>query len=338
MDRLSTDPDVSLKDIGSKVTILPSTMPGSLRYMKAKMQDAMAIVRKRGKPEYFVTFTCNPKWPDIQNLLKPGQTQEHRHNLTARIFKRKLDKLLKDLLERHVLGVTIAHCFVIEFQKRGLPYAHLLLIMREEDRIHTVQDVDSVVQAFVPKEEDDKELYDLVLQHMVHNRCTGNPNDICYSKEKNCCSKAFPKDFREETSFAPDRSSPFYRRPSGSPVPDSDVDNRWVVPYSPYLLKKYGAHINIEACGSIKSVFYLYKYVYKGPDRADITVTRPSTRYEDNPAPSGRPRQRGELVDEITEFYSARWIGSAEAVWKMLSFGIGTMKPHVERLQIHLPD
>ena len=62
--------------------------------MKAKMQDAMAIVRKRSKPEYFITFTCNPKWPDIQNLLKPGQTQEHRHDLTARIFKRKLDELL----------------------------------------------------------------------------------------------------------------------------------------------------------------------------------------------------------------------------------------------------
>lgn len=72
MDRLSTDPDVSLKDIGSKVTILPSTMPGSPRYMKAKMQDAMTIVRKRGKPEYFITFTCNPKWPDILDLLEAG--------------------------------------------------------------------------------------------------------------------------------------------------------------------------------------------------------------------------------------------------------------------------
>jgi len=65
MDRLSTDPDISLKDIGSKVTILPSTMPGSPRAMKARMQDAIAIVRKRGKPEFFITFTCNPKWPDV---------------------------------------------------------------------------------------------------------------------------------------------------------------------------------------------------------------------------------------------------------------------------------
>ena len=125
----------------------------------------------------------------------------------------------------------------------------------------------------MPKKEDDEELYNLVLQQMVHNRCTGHPNDVCYSKEKNCCSKAFPKDFREETCFAPDGSYPFYKRPSGCPVsdPDSDVDNRWVVPYNPYLLKKYGAHINIEICGSIKSVFY----VYKSSTRARIGLISP---------------------------------------------------------------
>ena len=337
MDRLSTDFDTSLQDMGSKTTILPSTMAGSPRYMKAKMQDAMAIVRKRGKPEYFITFTCNPRWPDIQNLLKPGQSQEHRHDLTARVFKQKLDELLEDLLHRHVLGVDAAHCYVIEFQKRGLPHAHILLIMRQEDRIQTVEDINSVVQAYIPNENDDKDLYDLVIQQMVHNRCTGRSNDVCYSKEKDKCSKNFPKDFREHTEFAPDGSYPLYRRPFNEPVGDKDIDNRWVVPYNPYLLKKYGAHINIEICGSIKSVFYLYKYVYKGPDHADIALTRGKTRYEDNPAPSGQPRQRGEEVDEITEYHSARWIGSAEAVWKILGFSMGVMKPHVERLQCHLP-
>ena len=83
--------------------------------MKAKMQDAMTIVRKRGKPEYFITFTCNPKWPDIHALLEPGQGPEHRHDLTARVFKRKLDELLDDLITKYVLGIDIAHCYVIKF-------------------------------------------------------------------------------------------------------------------------------------------------------------------------------------------------------------------------------
>lgn len=79
-------------------------MPGSPRYMKANMQDAMIIVRKSDKSEYFITFTCNLKWPHIQNLLKHGRTQESHHHRTARVFKQKLDELMSDLLNRHVLG------------------------------------------------------------------------------------------------------------------------------------------------------------------------------------------------------------------------------------------
>ncbi len=70
------------------------------------------------------------------------------------------------------------------------------------------------------------------------------------------------------------------------------------------------------------------------PDRADFSVNY----YHNNPAPSGKPRRPGEFVDEITEFHLAWWIGSAEAVWKMFSFGMGTMKLSVERLQIHPPN
>lgn len=114
MDRLSTDGD--LNDIGKKATILPSTFPGSPRNMKARMQDAMAVVRKKGKPQYFITFTCNPKWPEITALLPPTVTAENRPDLTARVFNLKLKKLLTDLLHRHVLGQEIARTHVIEFQ------------------------------------------------------------------------------------------------------------------------------------------------------------------------------------------------------------------------------
>jgi hypothetical protein len=51
-----------------------------------------------------------------------------------------------------------------------------------------------------------------------------------------------------------------------------EMDNRWVVPYNPYLLKYFNCHINVEACGSIKAMKYLFKYIYKGHDMACITV------------------------------------------------------------------
>ena len=37
------------------------------------------------------------------------------------------------------------------------------------------------------------------------------------------------------------------------------LDNRHIVPYSPYLSKKYNAHINVEICSTINSCKYLYK-------------------------------------------------------------------------------
>lgn len=48
--------------VGKRV-VLPSTYPGGPRDMQMRYQDAMAIVRVHGKPDLFITMTCNPKWP-----------------------------------------------------------------------------------------------------------------------------------------------------------------------------------------------------------------------------------------------------------------------------------
>jgi hypothetical protein len=45
-------------------------------------------------------------------------------------------------------------------------------------------------------------------------------------------------------------------------------DNRWVVPYNPYLTMRYQCHINVEVCNSIMAV----KYLYKGHDHALVVV------------------------------------------------------------------
>jgi len=50
------------------------------------------------------------------------------------------------------------------------------------------------------------------------------------------------------------------------------VGNEFVVAYNPYLLAKYDAHINVEVCSTVKSVKYLYKYVFKGHDMATVEV------------------------------------------------------------------
>ena len=53
------------------VHILPSSFIGSRRAMDQNYQDAMAIIGKCGKPDLFLTFTCNSKWSEItKNLIK----------------------------------------------------------------------------------------------------------------------------------------------------------------------------------------------------------------------------------------------------------------------------
>lgn len=47
-----------------KKTILPSSFTGGRRYMIQNYHDAIAICRVHG-PNFFVTFTCNSKWPKI---------------------------------------------------------------------------------------------------------------------------------------------------------------------------------------------------------------------------------------------------------------------------------
>lgn len=64
----------------------------------------MAVVRLCGKPDIFLTFTCNGYWDEIVVELKEGQKAEDRPNLTARVFRLKLDALLNDILQKDVFG------------------------------------------------------------------------------------------------------------------------------------------------------------------------------------------------------------------------------------------
>jgi len=80
-------------------------------------------------------------------------------------------------------------------------------------------------------------------------------------------------------------------------------DNRWVVPYNPYLSKKYNAHINVEIVSTVKAVKYLYKYVYKGGDRivADLQFD------------VGPGNQERITRDEIRNHIDARYVSASEA-------------------------
>ncbi|GKC33163.1 putative helitron helicase-like domain-containing protein [Tanacetum coccineum] len=92
--------------------ILPSTFTGSPRYMLQNYLDAMAMCKFYGYPDLFITFTCNPKWPEITRFLKKkGLKSEDRPDVTSRVFKMNLDQLMKDIKEKKIFGRVFAVCF-----------------------------------------------------------------------------------------------------------------------------------------------------------------------------------------------------------------------------------
>ena len=99
---------------------------------------------------------------------------------------------------------------VIEFQKRGLPHAHILITLQSDDKPRTAADADKFISAELPDPEQDRVLYDLVVKHMIHGPCgLQSPNSPCMRDGQ--CSKHFPKAFQPETVINPD-GYPMYRR------------------------------------------------------------------------------------------------------------------------------
>ena len=80
-------------------------------------------------------------------------------------------------------------------------------------------------------------------------------------------------------------------------IKGNNVDKRWVVPYNPWLSKKYQAHINVEACMSVKAVKYLCKCIYKGHDCADILINEQINH------------------DEVNTFLDCHYVSAPVALW-----------------------
>ena len=159
---------------------------------------------------------------------------------------------------------------------------------------------------------------------MLHGPCGNlNPTSVCMQNDQNVCSKRYPKEFCAATIEDVEGYPKYRRRNNGQKFEKRFgnrnqrfcFDNRDVVPYNPYLILKYNAHINVEICSSIRAVKYLYKYVYKGHDRANVRIE-----------------------NEIDLFMDCRYLSAPEACWRLFQFDMHDKSHTVMRMQIHLPN
>lgn len=126
---------------------------------------------------------------------------------------------------------------------------------------------------------------------------------------------SYPRPFTNET-ITKDDGYPLYRRRApedgGHVLKINEqfqkVDNRWIVPYNPLLLHLFDAHINVEACHSVKAIKYIRKYIVKGSDLATVEIG---------------------VHDECETYVHGRYVSSSEAAWRIFSFPIHEHAPTV---------
>ncbi|THU79402.1 hypothetical protein K435DRAFT_557137, partial [Dendrothele bispora CBS 962.96] len=107
-------------------------------------------------------MTVNPEWPEVTRELLPGQTSYDRPDLVTRVFRIKFRLLTKEIYQHGIFGCAVAYVFQIEFQKRNLPHAHMLIVLEEGYKLLTPADVDFLICAEWPGPDTQPLLFDTI--------------------------------------------------------------------------------------------------------------------------------------------------------------------------------
>lgn len=140
----------------------------------------------------------------------------------------------------------------MEWQKRGLPHAHILIWLL--NKLHS-NEVDDIISAEIPDPVTDPHLHDIVTTQMVHGPCGAlNPLSPCMADGK--CTKRYPRPLVAETVTGND-GYPVYRRRSkednGRTIKvkvqnqEIEIGNQFIVPYCPLLSRIFKTHANVES-------------------------------------------------------------------------------------------
>ncbi|XP_074373634.1 uncharacterized protein LOC141713983 [Apium graveolens] len=308
--------DSNPENVG-KARILPASFTGSKRCMNQYFKDALAICRTLGHPSLILTMTTNTKWPEIQRMLKFLHVVDvfDAPDVVARVLKMKVDQMVYQIKNKNCFG-RLMH--IIEFQKHGLPHAHMLIWLHPNDCPKTTDQIDKMVSAEIPHPSIDPVGYEPVKNYMIHGPCgTDCVNSPCMAKGS--CTKHFPK---RKTGITVNKKG-------------IELDNRYVVPYNRDLLIRFQCHTNLEICNSSRSLKYLFKYCLKGHDTVTMCLKKKTTAKTVTITPITLEKR---LIDEVKHYLDGRYVCASEASWRIFGFDIHSRWPSVERLPIHLPN
>ena len=235
---------------------LPSSFLGSRRWSSEQIADSLAIAAALGNPTFFITMTCNPDWPEIKSQLHPGQTYADIPIVVVRVFKRKL-ALLEQML--HTMfpnaGKLLYIIHNIEFQRRGLPHAHILVKFAADCTLPL--EIDAVVSAEMPTNSVDAAL---VRRFMLHKHPAADHPPSKYCQRVDSCGRRFcrfgyPHALQQFTTIDAEGRVHYRRCHAGDEM---------IVPHCLPVLQAVDCHVNFEVAATSHMFQYLFKYVHKG--------------------------------------------------------------------------
>ncbi|XP_072081152.1 uncharacterized protein [Arachis hypogaea] len=180
-----------------------------------------------GYPELFLTFTCNPKWPEFNFLKNRDLNAEDRPDMVCQTFKVKLDRLIQDIRENNIFRRVVAVVYTIEYQKHGLPQAYILVFLHRDDKYPAADDIDQIISAEITDKDRDPLYYEVVEKNMMYGSCRSIKKDSpCMENGK--CIRHFPKKFVNNTTIDDDGYPIYRRRDDGKTISKCGVelDNR----------------------------------------------------------------------------------------------------------------
>jgi hypothetical protein len=179
--------------------VLPSSFPNSPRYYHNLYLDAVALPRRFGKPDLFITMTANPAWREISESIPVGSHWTHHQDVVARVFYLKFKALMDVVVKKKLFGEVLAYVWRIEWQARGMPHVHILIILK--NKIIAPRHIDEIVWAEIPCPIQHPVLHAIVCQRMIHGPCDSTPDAPCRKKtDDGTCYRHFPKAFNTATT------------------------------------------------------------------------------------------------------------------------------------------